>query len=117
MSSELVYKTDALLNYRLVDKTELVQSASFEVFPVLFDEAACMLIVVLPVLCVLQVLAQRLRRGCFNSTYVEDDVSAWSGELNEAPTDTYTEEQRRRDRAEEARIKGRASRSMSISHV
>ena len=47
----------------------------------------------------------------------EDDGMAWSGELNEAPSDMYTEEQRRRDRAEEARIKGRASRSMSMSHV
>jgi hypothetical protein len=81
------------------------------------DEAAVILIVLIPLLSVLQILLVRLRDGCCDSTYAEDDGMAWSGELNEAPSDMYTEEQRRRDRAEEARIKGRASRSMSMSHV
>ena len=96
-----------------------VETSSFEEFyrSLSFDEAAVVLVVLFPVLCVLQILAVRLRDGCCDSTYVEDDGTGWSGELNEAPSDTYTEEQRRRDRAEEARIKGRAGRSMSMSHV
>ena len=106
-------------HHALVNQIELVQASSFDaLFRTLsFDEAAVLLIFLFPVLSVLQILAVRLRDGCCDSTYVEDDGAAWSGELNEAPSDTYTEEQRRRDRAEEARIKGRASRSMSMSHV
>lgn len=115
---ELVYQTNAFLEYVLVNQTEFVHSASFEILPVSFDEGILgMVVVVLPVLCVLQVLAQRLQHGCLHSTFVEDDARQWSGELNEAPSDMYTDEQRRRDRAEEARIKGRASRSISMSHV
>ena len=110
----------------LVDQIEPVQPALFDFGGVFderlrsslsMDEVAVILMVLIPLLSVLQVLLVRLRDGCCDSTYAEDDGMAWSGELNEAPSDMYTEEQRRRDRAEEARIKGRASRSMSMSHV
>ena len=106
-------------HHALVNQIELVQASPFdELFRSLsFDEAAVLLIFLFPVLSVLQILVVRLRDGCCDSTYAEEDGTAWSGELNEAPSDMYTEEQRRRDRAEEARIKGRASRSMSMSHV
>ena len=103
----------------LVNQIEPVQPPLFDFGGVSLslDEAAVILIVLIPLLSVLQILLVILRDGCCDSTYAEDDGMAWSGELNEAPSDMYTEEQRRRDRAEEARIKGRASRSMSMSHV
>ena len=81
-----------------------------------FDEDVQIGVVVLPILCVLATLLQRLWRGCCHSGAAVDDRS-WSNELNEGKqTKEYTEEQRARDRREEAAIKSRVSRT-SLSHV
>lgn len=86
-----------------------------------FDEDVQIGVVVLPFLCVLATLLQRLWRGCCHSGTPVDDDRPWSGELNDTRplserTKEYTPEQRERDRREEAAIKGRVSR-VSLSHV
>ena len=87
-----------------------------------FDEDVQIGIVILPLLCVIQVLLARLWRGCCTtvvpSRTANDDGRPWSGELNDIQerAGDYTEAQRLRDREEEMLIKGRASR-VSLSHV
>ena len=92
--------------------------------PPVIDESIQLGCIVLPLLCLLQTLLVRLWRGCCAelpqapSSRAASDGLPYSGELNdlEGRAGDYTEEQRLRDREEELRIKGRASR-VTLSHV
>ena len=116
LSEEIQYDLSAFLAPVLVNETT-VHVGDLDYFGL--DEGMNILIVILPVLCVMQVLASRLWNGCLDSReggYAYEERQ-WSGELNDAPNGApYTEAQRRRDRDEEDMIKRRASR-VSISHV
>ena len=89
-----------------------------------YDEDINIGVVIVPLLCLLQTLLVRLWRGCCAelpqapSSRAASDGLPYSGELNdlEGRAGDYTEEQRLRDREEELRIKGRASR-VTLSHV
>ena len=118
LSSTLEYQLNMFLAPVLVNDTSLVGGTGVEVMPVVFDEGVEIICIVLPLLCVLQVLTRRLWHGCTDSTAhsAAEGHRPWSGELNDAPKRAYTEEQRQKDRREENMIKGRARRP-SLSHV